>query len=146
MLAYLERRNCPWAAELADEALKRVWERAQKDPPENLGAFAYGVVKLVYLEWLRKEPRFTRLEAAESPVVTFDPEVEERKRRLRQAIGMLSQSDRDFLAVYMACEDGSASLGKALGLSAEAVRGRVFRLKERLRRLLSETKPRPNDT
>jgi RNA polymerase sigma factor (sigma-70 family) len=146
MLAYLERRRCSWAAELADEAIKRVWERVQTDPPENVGAFAYGVVRLVHLEWLRKDARYKPIEDAEPAVTTFDPELQERKRRLRQAIGTLSQSDKDFLAAYLMCDDGSRVLGKALGLSPEAVRSRVFRLKERLRRLLSETKLTGSDT
>ena len=132
----LEAESC------VDETLDRIARRLDGgETIEDVGAFAYGVARLVRLERQRKSAAMPitndeTLVAHAAP--SEDEDVEVRDACLQQCLGEISLKERDFIVTYYVGTgreriDGRSRLAATLGLSENALRLRAQRLRDRLR-------------
>lgn len=132
----LEAESC--VDETMDRTARRLDEGHRID---DVPAFAYGVAKLVRLERQRRSAAMptTSDERLLAQAATPQPEdVEARDACLQRCLGDLSAEDRDLIVAYYVGAgreriDGRAQLAAALGVSENALRLRVQRLRDRLR-------------
>jgi DNA-directed RNA polymerase specialized sigma24 family protein len=146
---YFEWRGCELADVLADEVLDRVGRRLaagidlQADDPRQ---YIYGVARLVMLEALKaqrkrraalEDLRHITAEAADGP-----RDAEEQDRRLLRCLNALDDGQRSLVLRYYACDGRTLirareQLAADLGMPLNALRIRVFRLRERLAECLA---------
>lgn len=135
MIRYLERRGCFDPEGVVDEALYRAFVKpgynGEKFP--NIETFAFGVLKKVYYEWLRRTSRDAPLEDRAAASDSRDPEACEDMQR---AMERLPAEDREFLEKFYVEGMAAKELAPLYKLTAEGVRSRAYRLKNKLRRWL----------
>jgi DNA-directed RNA polymerase specialized sigma24 family protein len=136
LMVFLERRGCTSPDDVADEALARLVELAESRPIDDLDRLAFGIAKKVFLEWLRQSGRFAPLDDEAS----IDSVSGSRSFRFiaEIAVGALHPSDRELLEEYFIDGKKAEDLASRLGVTAIAVRGRVFRLRRRLQIMIGE--------
>lgn len=132
----LEAESC------VDETLDRIARRLDGgDTIDDVGAFAYGVARLVRLERQRQSAAMP-ITSDETLVAHAAPseaeDVEVRDACLQQCLGEISLKERDFIVTYYVGTgreriDGRSRLAATLGLSENALRLRAQRLRDRLR-------------
>lgn len=145
LLAFLDRRSCTAADEVADEALTRLIVLAKARTISNVDATAFAIAKNVFHEWLRHAGRFVAFDAEPNPDSTPGSQ---RFRQIAEAVVCgLDPIERDFLEQYFIDGKKAQELAAQLGISPVAVRGRTYRLRQQLRALvnqmLSEAAPVP---
>lgn len=142
LLKFFSLHQMPDAESCVDETLDRTARRLDKgDTINDVPAFVYGVAKLVRFERQRRsaamptasDERLLAQAAAPPP-----DDVEGRDACLQRCLADLSAEDRDLIVAYYVGTgreriDGRAQLAAALGLSENALRLRVQRLRDRLR-------------
>src|ERR1700722_11598853 len=75
LVVFFERRGCHCPEDLADDCLNRVTlSAAAQGLPENTDAYAFGVAKNVYKEWIRESSHFAERDADSSVVRPGDDE------------------------------------------------------------------------
>lgn len=123
----------------ADETLDRVAARlAGGADVERVRAFAYGVARLVLQEEYRRiAAQPAGLDERHQVVASADGDAEPRSACLDRCLDALPAADRDLVLRYYQHDhrariEGRAALALALGLTAEALRTRVQRLRNRL--------------
>ena len=146
---WFDRKACRAPDELADETLNRVARRL-----ETMGAitgvtsaqFCYLTAKYVWLETLR-QPQFTALPEDElSDRAASDTEAPARETRLiclESCLARLAAEDRTLMLRYYIAEQETRIrqrqvLAASLGVSANALSLRVFRLRARLEACVRE--------
>lgn len=126
----------------AEDAAQATWERLWRKPPQlrepsKLRSWLLSVCANEARQASRRRRRGAVLEAkaAEAPALRADLPAE--LADLQVALGRLSMSDRELLALRFAVGLASAEIAEHVGLSPEGARTRLHRLLLRLRRELS---------
>jgi len=133
-------RGCIDAEELADETINRVTRRIreiQSDFTGDPARYFYGVAKLVYLEYLRRKPPQT------PPPPPDSARAELEYRCLEGCIQRLSEEDRDLLLREYGAKgrtqaDRRKALAEELGISLNALRIRVYRIRVTLKECIEK--------
>jgi RNA polymerase sigma factor (sigma-70 family) len=145
-------RGCPDADALADDVIDRavgkVGTLAEGDAGQCAG-YLYGVARNVYLESLRRRSAQARFEAAAQAAPRAEvAAAEERARREREqecldrCLAGLTASERELVATYYQMDPAGRparrrEMAERHGLTAESLRQRTHRLRERLRACLA---------
>ncbi len=134
MIHYLERRRCPYADELADEALYRTFVRPglPDEGIDNVEAFAFGVLKFVFLEWLRKR-KMEPLDRPEVAETSFERQINAGVE-LEELLQNLSENERALLTDFYMEEKTAGELIPKYGRNEATIRGTVMKLLNRIRK------------
>lgn len=159
LIKYFECRGCRSPGDLADEAINRVARKIAEGediPPQTFSSYFYGVARNISKEHLRD------LESAASPLELLaasehplkDPSAlaeaesgrSRRERRLEcldACVKNFPPETREMLISYYEGEEGvkirnRKRMAKDLGISLNNLRTRVYRLRERLEKCISE--------
>ena len=137
------------AEDVAQEVLRRTLEALRAGRVENqeaLPAFLFQTARHVCMQWGRSEGRrgraFSRLDRGEE-----DPQgdplaeliTEERRGKVREALGQLGTGDQEVLRLSYAESLGADEIAGQLNLTAGAVRVRRHRALKRLAEILGVT-------
>lgn len=135
------------AQEVVQEAFVRATRqiRTLKDP-DKIGAWLTGIARHAALDSLRK-----RTVRKETPLDGIDPpgnhnpaleaERSELAERLRTVVAALPDDQRDIFAMKYVAGMPYAAIARALGITADAVGQKLWRIRQRLQRELQEFKP-----
>ena len=144
MIVYLERRGCTDSEEVADEALYRAFVKPGVGDRkiESIEAFAFGVLKHVHHEWLRRTRRLAPLEERTAESTTAEePLLSPELLDLRTMLDRLPARDRELLIRYYVEKEKAKDLGPHFGLTAAGVRTRVRNLRILIREMLARSRP-----
>jgi len=146
LTAFFTARRCFYADDLVDTVFDRVAETVEDREFSNKPAFMLGVARNVYLEYVRKEPLTheideLRLSDKPDPDDIFD--VNAVRSKLDGCLGELPDEDCDLVIEYMSERGpekikGHTEMSRRLGVSIEALRTRIMRIKRQLRNCLEE--------
>ena len=131
--------------DFVQETVLRVYSnRAQLRDPAKLKQWIAGVARNTALEWNRKKREIPIADVDAIPADEQSPhddlERAERNERVRQALGMLKPVDRELLLARYMEEATYEELQKRHGLSYSAVGFRLFKARQRLKKLLTAMK------
>jgi DNA-directed RNA polymerase specialized sigma24 family protein len=151
---YFDRKNCVAPAELADETLNRVAKKLEENGEITDVAplqYCYIVAKFVFLEALRADKRspFNRpltatnasnLSAQSATLLEADAASNQKEKVadcLQRCLENLSSEDRELIVEYYRGQQRSkierrAALAARLGLTANALSIRAYRVRQRL--------------
>jgi DNA-directed RNA polymerase specialized sigma24 family protein len=151
---YFDRKNCVAPAELADETLNRVAKKLEENGEITDVAplqYCYIVAKFVFLEALRADKRspFNRplaatnasnLSAQSATLLEADAASAQKEKVadcLQRCLEHLSTEDRELIVEYYRGQQRSkierrAALAARLGLTANALSIRAYRVRQRL--------------
>jgi DNA-directed RNA polymerase specialized sigma24 family protein len=141
LLKFFSWHQMPEAESSADETLDRIARRLDAGHTiDDITGFAHGVAKLVSRERQRRAaPMLTAWdERLVANAVASSSEDEVRDACLQHCLAALSPQDRDLIVAYYVGTgrgriDGRARLAAALGVTENALRLRVQRLRDHLR-------------
>ncbi|HLI84671.1 MAG TPA: hypothetical protein VKV17_12175 [Bryobacteraceae bacterium] len=123
-----ERSESP--EDLADETLNRLARRVSEGTGiPNLDRYAFGIARLL----LQEEARSLRARTAalrDLPLVTGTTPDSGMLKRIRRCLAALPAENRELLARYYS--EDREQLARAQGISMNALRNRVLRLRQRL--------------
>jgi DNA-directed RNA polymerase specialized sigma24 family protein len=128
-------RGCLVPEDLADETINRVTSKLKeikKDYSGDPTRYFFGVAKMILLEHLRKK-------LPQSPPPAVDPtRIELEYNCLERCIERLSKEDRDLLLRYYGGEgrketEHRRALAAELGIAPNALRIRVYRIRQTLK-------------
>jgi DNA-directed RNA polymerase specialized sigma24 family protein len=140
LVRFFEWRGAESPDVCADEALDRLARRLEEETTvKDVFAYGYGIARLVLLEQ-RRQPAFTSLDGLSErpPVVTADDLDDQRALDcLDRCLGAMEAAGRSLVLSYYEGErrskmDNRRRLAEAFGLSDNALRSRVQRLRDRL--------------
>lgn len=144
LIRIFEWHGCTRAEELVDETFDRVARRlADGLQLEDPARYVYGVARLVYKEWARKEAsHHQKLDSGEWPPPQADPEESDwRLDALRLCLGKLDEDQQHLVLEYHRGENNiehRKKLAERLGIPINALRIRVFRLRRKLEECLEK--------
>jgi DNA-directed RNA polymerase specialized sigma24 family protein len=134
-------RGCSEPEDLADETINRVTSKLkeiEKDFTGDRTRYFFGVAKMVHLEHLRRKlPQVV-------PEPRTDPNrIEVEYSCLERCIDRLSKEDRDVLLRYHGAEGRNETkqrraLAEELGIGPNALRIRVFRIRQTLKQCVEK--------
>jgi RNA polymerase sigma factor (sigma-70 family) len=138
--------HCVDADELADETINRVLSKVEKIAPTYSGdpaRYFYGTAKKVRYEYNRR-PRPLPL-TLDMPAEKTEEEILEKERLhacLEKCLNLLIPADKQLILNYYSGEKTTKiksrkSLGEKVGVSSNALRVRVFRLRSTLEECIS---------
>jgi len=140
--AYLYRLvdDREWAADLVQEAYLRLFEaRGRLQGVQNQRAWVYRIATNVAFDALKRRRRFTWLPWSKlSPAQRSQADGAEavlEQTAIAAALGQLSPRDRAPLLLYSYYGFSTAEVAEALGLSQSAVKTRLYRARERFRKV-----------
>ena len=157
LVAYFGRRNCPAPDDLADETLNRVARRLEEQVTIDdivPAHYCYIVARFVLLESLRQHQResnaLSDLRAAAPETRPLDDAALARERTmecLERCLQARSPAERELLLEYYRTDEGAAKvqrkrLAERLGLTANSLSIRAWRLRHRLERCVRECRER----
>lgn len=141
--AWFDRKGCPNSEALADETLNRVARRLGQTgliTGVTPAQYCYITANYVWRESLR-QPQFAALDEAElTESAAVQPDAAAREARfncLETCVARLTEAERELILRYFTGEERSKiaqrqTLAADLGLTANALSLRVFRLRNRL--------------
>jgi RNA polymerase sigma factor (sigma-70 family) len=139
---YLRHLGSRGAEDLAQDTLLRVWRNVTNgEPIRDLVGYSLGVARRVYFE-SRREPRLAVLAQDSSSQANSDwPQLLD--QCLHQCMKGLSRIDRHILKAYYAGQGKERikrrrELAAELGITQQALRLRVLRLRKNLRECVEE--------
>jgi len=146
LIKFFDWRGASAPDDAADETLDRLAGKLEEVDVVDVPAFAHGIARLVLHEVQRDEARRGSLDGLElaAPEKEDGPVPEPLLRQLRQCLEGLPRENRDLLLAYYATGDGTGKiegrqrLARKWGLSANALRSRVQRLRDRVESCLRE--------
>jgi DNA-directed RNA polymerase specialized sigma24 family protein len=138
LIYFFERNNCRIPDELCDETINRVARKLEEGYEINdLFKFSSGVARLVLLEhwddpkrkWVELDERLTSPEIVERE---FD---EDRLECMKECLQNLAPEERELITKNcITKKHGRAEMARAMGLTINAFRLRVFRVRTKLQR------------
>ena len=151
LVTYFARRNCPEPDSLADETLNRVARRLHEQGGIDdivPARYCYVVAKFVMLESLRLRAREAAAASAAgqapatAPPATLDDRPSDADRTmecLEECLAALTTAERELILEYYRTDTASAKvqrrqLAERLGLTANSLAIRAWRLRDRLER------------
>lgn len=133
-------RGCLVSEELADETINRVARKVKDVAGTYVGdpaLYFYGVAKMVYLEYLRRKPAVL----PDLPPRSAEDD-EMRCECLQQCIGQLTPNNKELILAYYGEEQTNEArrieLAERMGLKPNALWVRAHRMREKLRKCVSE--------
>ena len=141
LIKIFESRRCMNPEDLADETINRVAGKVEQIASAysgQPGLYFYGVARIVHLEYTRRPahpaPQYQRVAAEET---------EERHQCLDRCIERLTPSNRELILLYYKEDKQSKidlrrELAERMGIGANALRIRVFRIREALAQCLND--------
>lgn len=133
-------RGCLISEELADRTIDRVARKVKDIADTYVGdpaLYFYGVAKMVHLEYMRNRPF-----ALPSLPSQSEKNTEQRYECLGLCINKLSSANRELIQAYygeaQSNEKQRRKLAARMGLEPNALWVRVHRIREKLRRCVSE--------
>lgn len=147
LVKFFDWRGAPAPDDAADETLERLAGKLEeKVEVLDVPAFAHGIARLVLHEVQRSETRHASLDGVElaAPEKADGPVPELLLHHLRPCLEALPRDSRDLLLAYYATGDGAEKiegrqrLAQKNRLTANALRSRVQRLRDRVEACLRE--------
>ena len=141
LTAYFDRRNCPFADDLADETLDRIARTLQRDGTIAVtpqARYCYVVARFVFLEHLRRrrvQLRLTEPQSADDESsLEYRATREERLNVLDRCLQELKPDQRALIVEYYRDTgrkkiEGRRDLAKRLSITANALGNRASRLR-----------------
>lgn len=133
LIGIFASRSAAFPEEMADDCINRVIQKVPElagryeGPPE---AYFYGVAKMIFLEWTKKQ------RPVEVPCIgESSPEVEKHYACLEKCLAQLTAPNRELVLEYYQQEkrakiDHRAELARTLGIAANALRIRAHRIRQ----------------
>jgi RNA polymerase sigma factor (sigma-70 family) len=139
MIIYLERRGCRDPEEVVDEALYRAFVNpgVEGKAVESLEGFAFGVLKNVFKEWLRKT---SRLAPIDDTPIDPEPPMSDEILDARAVLDKLPPRDRELLIRYLGQGEKAKDLAPEFKLTPPGVRSRVHSLRQKIRKMLARSR------
>jgi RNA polymerase sigma-70 factor (ECF subfamily) len=138
--AYLRRRLYPLAAadldDLVEEVLLIAWRRFDDIPSDAQIPWLIGVARNVLRNAVRKQRRISTLESRLRPAPP-DAAAEDyviADQSVREALGSLSDDDREILLLHFWDGRTSVEIGVIFGITTNAAAVRLSRAQDRFRR------------
>ena len=138
--AYLRRRLYPLAAadldDLVEEVLLIAWRRFDDIPSDAQIPWLIGVARNVLRNAVRKQRRISTLESRLRPAPP-DAAAEDyviADQSIREALGSLSDDDREILLLHFWDGRTSVEIGVIFGITTNAAAVRLSRAQDRFRR------------
>ncbi len=132
-----ESRGCLSPESLTDDTIDRVARRVHEIAQTYEGnplLYFHGVARMVYFEYLRKPSQLIPM-----PCNDASEETEQRHDCLEQCLNHLTSRNRELILHYYEGEiDDRRDVARRLGVSANALRLRVHRIRESLGRCISD--------
>ena len=146
LIMMFKARRCAFAEDLADATFERVVRRLTYLTAEFTGdpaRYFYGVAKKIYLE---HQHRITvdRRRAERSLPTNTDPDLEDKFKQLEEALSTISTSDRELILRYYTGNgrdkiNHRRALAQQSGIGLNALRLRVFRIKQEIKTHMSRS-------
>jgi RNA polymerase sigma-70 factor, ECF subfamily len=137
--AYRMTGSRPLAEDVVQESFLVLWRRpASYDPGRgNMRAFLLGIARNVILKNLRDERPYEELQEQDSVCGPVDVPAEETAGFVARAIALLPPLQREALILAEYEDMSLEEIGSATGVGLAAVKSRLHRARETLRRLLA---------
>ncbi len=138
---FFDWRGCDDPEDLADETIARAARRiAEGAVSDGVLQYCYGVAKLVLREYRRRPRKTENLDEFEEDMGAVDArETIDTKVALEQCLRKLPPHEAELLLEYFRSD--RSRLADRLGISANALRVRVYRILTELRELAKGPKP-----
>lgn len=138
-------RGCPIAEELADKVIDRVARKVEDVSATYEGdpaRYFYAVAKNIFLEF-RRMPKTEELPAKLAEKETVQDDADIYYKCLEECLGKLSSSQQQLIIEYYQLEKQAKikariKLGELLQISTETLRVRAFRLRQQLKKCVSD--------
>ena len=136
LIYFFERKGCRTPAELTDETINRVVRKIYEGQEiRDLYKFASGVARLVLLEhWDDPRREWEQIDERQSAPDFVDRDFDEQRLNcMRDCLGKLSPDDRGLITENCTNDkNGKLKLANDLGITINALRLKVFRIRTRL--------------
>jgi RNA polymerase sigma factor (sigma-70 family) len=143
LIMMFRARKCTFAEDLADATFERVARKLTDLATEFTGdpaRYFYGVAKKIYLEHQRGQTLAQGKPTILIPLSTeeHDQDLEIKLNQLEEALGRISQSDRELILKYYTGSgqgkiERRRALARQIGVEPNALRLRVFRIKREIK-------------
>jgi DNA-directed RNA polymerase specialized sigma24 family protein len=135
LMYFFERKGCRTPAELSDETINRIARKVEEGLEiEDIFKFSYGVARLVLLEhWRDPKREWDQIDQRLSSPKT-DREFDERRLEcMEKCLQALPSEERDLIVKSCVLDKkGKEEAARSLGVTMNAFRIRVFRIRTRL--------------
>lgn len=135
LIKFFAWRYCEDPANLADETVSRLLKNVragQEISADNPYSYVYGIAMNVYKEYLRARKKAALLtDIDEAREAAGQPVTDDCKK---ECFGQLPREKREMLARYYMEDDERDEIARELGLTLNALRLQVHRIKQGLRR------------
>jgi DNA-directed RNA polymerase specialized sigma24 family protein len=136
LIYFFERKGCRIPAELGDETINRVARKIEEGHEiRDLYKFSSGVARLVLLEhWDDPKREWDELDERLSSPRLDDREFDKHQLEcMKKCLQNLAPEERDLIVRNCTTnKNGKVEMARALGLTINALRLRVFRIRTRL--------------
>ncbi len=130
------------AEEVTSDAFLLLWRSRDKLRAGKVKSYLGSIARTKAIDRLRKAGRDLSLVDERLTIASDTPEKElllrESKQLLRQYLESMNAPDREIFLRYYYLRENAPAIARRLGMSPEAVRQRLTRGRERLRRLFEE--------
>jgi len=133
LIYFFERKGCRIPAELCDETINRIARKVEEGLEiGDVFKFSYGVARLVLLEhWNDPKREWEQLDERLSSPESDRESDEHRLECMKKCLQSLPSEERD-LIVKNCILDKKEELARSLGVTINALRLRVFRIRTKL--------------
>jgi DNA-directed RNA polymerase specialized sigma24 family protein len=147
LVKFFDWRGAPLPEESADDTLDRLAAKLDEGRRvDDIHSYALGIARLVLLEqWRRPEARLVAADDAQLARLAAPepPDDEPRRACLERCLEELPRDSRDLVLQYYVAEgrakiDNRRRLAEALGVSDNALRSRVQRVRDGLERCIAK--------
>ncbi len=130
------------AEEITSDAFLTLWRNRQKLRPGKVKSYLGSIARSRAIDRLRQAGQDVSLEDEELVICSDTPEREvllrESKELLRRYLMSLKAMDREILIRYYYLYESAPAIARRLGMRPDAVRQRLARAREQLRRLFDK--------
>jgi DNA-directed RNA polymerase specialized sigma24 family protein len=140
LIHFFEARGCWEPADLAQETILRATRRfaEEADVTVDPRAYCWGIAKNLLLESRRRRCEVDLPEDLAGPWRPVGLNPIENRLLIRRYLAVLPQEDRQLLVRYYSAPEDRQTMAARLGLSGNALRIRISRIKDNLRRWMQE--------
>jgi len=141
LIMMFRARKCVFAEDLADVTFERVARKLTKLTTEFSGdpaRYFYGVAKKIYLEYQRGLTTAASTTENVAAANAEEQNLENRLDQLEEALNLIPKADRELVLKYYAGTrrqkiEQRRALAEELGIGANALRLRVFRIRSQIK-------------
>ena len=143
LLKYFEWRNAAIPEELADETINRIARKLHEgETIQNLNGFIFGIARHL-VEEQKKELSSKEAALRELPKTSMARADDHRLDCCEKCLDCLSESDRDLIINYYSSDkrariDEHKRTAAKLAISLNSIRLRIYRIKQKLEKCISE--------